>query len=324
VKLLSRDAVIRDLRARAARLRRPLQADDIHGRLWQSVMASFGSLALARRAAGLPDPPMGRPKTWTVPRIISELRHLYRTGVPINGPGLIGAGRNDLRVAAYQYAGGLDAARDLARIPRPVSRKWDRKRVLAAVRALHEEGPTRLASQALRKAAAAYFGSLTRARKAAGVPPLRRTWSRTAVIAALRETGGRVDSALESACRSCFGSVGEAKKAAGIRPRRRWTAAQVIAEIRAFEDVRLSSILDLEARRFFGTVAAARRAAGLAPLREVWTRDQALAAVAAADKSGRRLDPRACHACRRHFGSVEAARKALARRRRSRRKSKHG
>jgi hypothetical protein len=105
-----RDAVVRDLRALASRVGRPLLAADLEDqpRLRAAIRQHFGKLSSALKTAGLPSPAASSSKSkWSRARVINELRQLHREGIQMTERGLRAAARGDLVAAARMYAGGF-------------------------------------------------------------------------------------------------------------------------------------------------------------------------------------------------------------------------
>jgi hypothetical protein len=149
-------------------------------------------------------------------------------------------------------------------------RGWTVERVLDELREVLGKGEVEHLDPKLARAAAWYFGDVANARRVAGVPEVRRRWTREAILQALREhhhRGGRgVPYALVMRCRRYFGGVEIARRAAGLPTlRRRWTKQAIIAELRRkWRDRQIKDgALAHACVREFGSVPAARRAAGL-------------------------------------------------------------
>jgi hypothetical protein len=272
----------------------PIPANALPRDLYGAVLTHFGSIASARRAAGLAAqvPPKRR---WSEAAVIEELRRLHDLGVRIRDRDLKDAGHAGVVEAAQIYCGGLARARRLARIA--VARRsnrqrepWDPGRVVAEIRALRE------ANQ-----------------------PLARS---------------KVDSRLYLAARRYFGSWGEAIDAAGLdyehvrlhAPPQR--VEELLDQLRALAAARPDlSASQLEAhslgyrlRRRFPSLAAAVDAAGLTgwPRRErhpLPTADETLRAIGARRADGRSLvrsavrreDGALVRAAERHFGRWQRA-----------------
>jgi len=73
---LPRGELIRALRRIADKLDRPLSARDVPLGLWRAVLREFGSVASAREAANLPDPPLNY--RWSEDELLDEIRKLSR------------------------------------------------------------------------------------------------------------------------------------------------------------------------------------------------------------------------------------------------------
>jgi hypothetical protein len=305
VPRFSRDAVVLDLRALAARIGRPLLTADLEDqpRLLEAVRQHFGKFQSALKAAGLPSP-VARPK-WSRARIINELRQMHREGIKITEPSLRAAGRSDLVEAVRAYIGTITAARKLARVPGPP--RLSKARIIAEIRACGG----RYMSDRLQQACINYFGSIRAARAAAGMPSRLKVWSKDAIVSELRrraERGERVDSNLQSVCQHHFGSLNAAREAAGVPiVGKRWSADELIAEIRRRRGI-LDRRLRLQVWRKFGSIYAAYAAAGVAPRRIPWTRERVIAELRAG-----RSDRPLTRAAQQLFCSLAEARRAAAR-----------
>jgi hypothetical protein len=301
----SRDAVVRDLRVLADRIRRPLLVADLENqpRLREAIRQHFGKFQSALKAAGLPSP-SARPK-WSRARIINELRQLHREGIRLTEPGLRAAERGDLVGAVRMYIGTITAARKLARVPGPqrMSKAW----IIAEIRACGSKNMPRRLQEACR----AQFGTIRAARAAAGVPSRLKVWSKDVIVEELRQRAARgelPDSNLRDACRRHFGSLTVAREAAGVPiVRRRWSNDDLIAEIRRRRGI-LDHRLRQEVWMKFGSVHVAYAAAGLVPRRTPWTRELVIAELRAG-----RSDRRLIRAARHHFGSLAEANRAAGR-----------
>ncbi|MBS3821604.1 MAG: hypothetical protein KGY81_07570 [Phycisphaerae bacterium] len=258
----------------------------LHFRSWQNTL----------QAAGIDGEKVTGRRKWTRQRVIREIRQLGDRGAPLN-------------------------SKSVKRIDQPLT-------------------------QAARK----LWGSWDRALLTAGYDPeefrcLRRPWTRKEVIEALRHhvaAGGRIIAddlrprSLGAACRRLFGSFDRALQAAGIdeppdKPEG-WSAEAIVACIRARcaagQRVNCMAVVKTDprlydaGRRYHGSWDAALRAAGLDPdqvrvARYPWTRGRIIEELRRRVAQG--VPPRSVsairpiplvHACRRIFGSCEAAAKA--------------
>lgn len=125
VKPLPR-ATLMTARRTIARLRelgrdgRVVKRKDLTHPLFLAVRVHFGTLAAARRAAGLAALPPRH--SWSVERVINELRALDRRGVVLRAWDIYESGTPGLLFALYKYIGSMKAARRLARLPEPARR----------------------------------------------------------------------------------------------------------------------------------------------------------------------------------------------------------
>jgi hypothetical protein len=210
----------------------------------------FGSYRDAVAAAGIAYAEVLRRPRWTKKIIISLIKKGRREGADLNwGTVTRGGGGsaflNELSRAAFAslqsrlfgtwtkalVAAGLDAD-EVSRY-----RKWDKAEIVYELRSRHRDGAG-MNSGAVQKempdlhaAAVRSFGSHDSALKAAGVNPaearLRRSWTKAAVLAAVKSLAGakksisdttvrRKNSALYGAATRLFGSFSAARAAAGV------------------------------------------------------------------------------------------------------------
>ena len=156
---MRRDAVIRDLKALAAKLQRPIDAADLRRRkrLVAAIAATFGDLSRALRAARLPEAPSG-PKAMLRGRE-NVMRALRASG----GQRTVGA----LAFACRREFGSVRAARKAAGLGelRGLWAKRSHAALLDELRALGD----RRAPGGLARACKREFGSVRDARIAAGM-----------------------------------------------------------------------------------------------------------------------------------------------------------
>jgi len=280
----------------------PLPATALPKELYGAILTHFGSIADARRAAGLSASLPAR-RRWSEEAVIEELRRLHGLGLSIRDRDLKDAGYSGVVEAAQVYCGGLARARRLARIaiarriPRQRS-SWDAERVVAEIRALRAAGRPLARSKVdarLYLAARRYFGSWGEAVDTAGVDygrvrlhapsqPVEQLLEQLRALAA--ELPELTVSQLEAhplgyTLRRRFSSLAAAVRAAGIVhwPRRArnpvLTAAETLAAVRARGALGSSMVrravrredgaLVRAAERHFGSWRQALAAAGLAP-----------------------------------------------------------
>jgi len=278
---------------------------------------------------------------WSKRRVIGELRRLDRSGASTSWADLMQAGHGDLIAAAAVYMGGLQRARVVAGVGRPVRRspvpRWDHEAIVAAIQARARKRLTLASSKAPQSLVAAarwHFQSWEAALAAAGVASQavrlrRRAYTKPEIIALVRDLardGGAVRPSMVTGAvkletvRKLFGSVAAAIRAAGVAAsaghgNQRWSRERVIEELRARAQrgtPTLTGAVHRAARLHFGGVREAREAAGVtALLRAPWTAESLVDELrrrARRGDSGRTL----WAACKRLFGSVAVARRAAA------------
>jgi hypothetical protein len=219
----------------------------------------FGTTEAARTAAGIP---MTKARRRSPDQLLRALRTRARTRAPLE-PALRRA------LASWLELGWAETGCAAEKMMRTF-RGWTVERVLDALRDALGKGEVGHLDPKLARAAAWYFGDVANARRVAGVPEVRRKWTREAILQALREHHHRrrrgAPLALVIACRRYFGSIELARRAAGLPVlRRRWTKQAIVAELRQkWRDRPLKDgALAHACVREFGGVPAARRAAGL-------------------------------------------------------------
>ena len=263
------DSLIEELKRRAR------HGDSGHA-LWAACNRLFGSLAAARRAAGVPATQRaGGMASWDGPALVRELRRRRRAGQQL-ARGLVEGLRREF--------GSLAAARAVAdrrpgrradatggargRGDGDAWRRWSRAQLIARLRAWHAAGGGE-PSRALVLACRHQLGSVVRACAEAGVPVMATPWTPQRIRKALREPAvDVVDPQLVAACIDHYGSVTAARTAAAPRQRRRqWSKATVIAELQARSRRGLRGVGRLlrdPATRLFGSTEAALVAAAQA------------------------------------------------------------
>jgi hypothetical protein len=201
-------------------------------------------------------------KHWSRDEIVERIRGMAARRIALNARAVIQR-CSALQQAACRHFGCWDAALkaagfDCSRIR--LTRHWDRKSVIARIRARHRAGlplgstPVDKTESALTYAARQIFGRWRRAVEAAGYDYSRilgrRTWTRRTVVLELQRRARAgvnlgasvqlrsVDSGLHAAAFKRFGSWRAAIKATGldfsrVRRRRYWSPDRVIALIRA-------------------------------------------------------------------------------------------
>jgi hypothetical protein len=264
----------------------------------------FGGVTAARAAAGRPFVRA----VWSKERVIAALRERAARGeYGIDKP---------LMSACTTLFGTVKAARMAAGTPSSRPRVWSKERVIGALREHAARGEYALDPK-FKAACHHLFGSIKAARMAAGTPSSPpRAWSAERVVRELRQRAAagelRIDEPLANACTRYFGSVPQARSAAGIGAPARpvWTRATVIARVRdaVAQDRIIEGALRNHAIDLFGSVAAARDAAKGPQIPPPWSRDAVLAELRAVGAA--RVCWTLAAGCRKHFGSVRAARLA--------------
>jgi hypothetical protein len=327
---LTKPELVAELRRTAARLGRTPKSQDLDRSVLLAVLRRFGSIANARRVAGLPAP-TGK-TVWTRANVIAKLQALSRDRVRITPRELRDRGLGGLLQASGRLFGGVVAARRAARIagPAPLIRgaieRWDEDRVIGEIRERHRDGKPLAANKAwpkLVKAGLRYFGSWRDAIEAAGldydaIRLVRAPYQRDELLALLRRTATeRPDmtraelgaTSFRPALDHHFGSVDDALREAGLESwpvRERattMTRAEVIARLRARRRAgrpTYFTAVQRDDRRLwfagilhFGAWERAVAAAGLttdAPT-ESWTRESIVAALRARQRQGKSLAP---------------------------------
>lgn len=215
-----------------------------------------------------------------------------------------------------------------------MARKWDKQRVLAAIRRRHEQGLSLTSvwkdDKSLYFAGWQHFGGWQEALFAAGFERTQRKWSRERVLVALREWHrlgvpmhkiAVVDRRVCSAAFHYFADWQTALLAAGIPPTlpRTWTKRRVTAELRAWraQGRRIKSLwreypaLCQAMRKCFGSQPAALVAAGIQEGRR-WDHERVINELQRLVRNKQRLscsqaDKALASAAQRLFGSWNAA-----------------
>lgn len=182
------------------------------------------------------------------------------------------------------------------------------------------------------------FGHWRAALEAAGLArkvPLPRAWTTESVIQSLRERHRaglpmnpaafrRDDYGLYQAAGRLFGDYWTAARKAGVfKPPPVWTKERVLRELRALgrggdpvTTTRAGMHLASACSRFFGSFGAACREAGVQQrIRQQWSKERVIAALRRVHRQHGRategvVDGALAQACRVHFGSMPAARRA--------------
>lgn len=253
----------------------------------------FGNWAKALRASGIDPLSVARRRPWTAKQVIQAIRDLHERGVRLNYTSAHAA-NHGLPPAAVKQFGSWDAALRVAgfdpatmRVNRP---PWTKTVIVRLIQDQVTPGmplvARRIKPETAVLAAKRLFGSLKAAFRQAGVLPLVRMplrWSKSRVVSEIQERS-RAGKPV-----NCYSIVHEA------------------------------SDLYEAACRYVGSWSQALQAAGLDPekvrrKRPPWTKGEVLAEVRARVAAGAfgmfisRIRPESLvHACRRFFGSVDAA-----------------
>ena len=225
-------AALRDLARRAPRL----TAEAFRrSKLGAGAVRRWGSVAAAVAAAGLAAwPRAARHPLPSRAEVLTTLRARARTARVL-------VGERRLATAARRHFGSWHAALVAAGVSHlRAQQPWSAAKVIAALRRRQRQGAS-LSAHAiaasdgpLARAAARYFGSLVKARAAAGIHlVLRRRWTRATVLAELQRVAGRrrtlrqvdVPARVVFAAAARFGSWRAACAAAGLVPNRSGAAA---------------------------------------------------------------------------------------------------
>ena len=300
-----------------------LRLEDVtreHQRLVDVARERFGSWRAALKAAGVPVPGPKR-RRWSREEILQEIRRRHHRGEPLDAIRIYVGLRQDARIYFGDWPSAVAAAGlDYEALRH---RKWDRRKLFAAMRASARAGRTGVGphgfiKQKLAVEAQAQFGSLRAAIIAAGLDPARvlRRQPRTVeeLAADLRRMARKRPrmtmtqlhhTAEGSTLVNHFGSLTAALDALGIRGwprrlrsplpsrdellaalrRRHQRAASMRQDATEHDDGRLRKA----AAKHFGTWRAAMAAAGLGALvshRPVWTDATILAALKARHARG--------------------------------------
>lgn len=291
---------------------------------YRGVIAHFGGMAAARRAAKVTEP--NRPRQWSALRVINELRQVHRAGrVRMTTNALKTAGYEPLVAAMRKYIGSIVRARRLARIPEPGTRptdvfeRWDEDRVVGEIRDRHRNGEPLAARKVPAKlyvAARFHCGSWQAALEMAGldhdqIREKRRPWTRDEVLlfvkrAARKRAQNRNGPTMHALVAPVqlqmlgfFGSLAGALRAADVDPatvmtflpRERRSKEAMVAELRAA----VARQPGVKSKTFFktrlGADAVARFGSVAAAIdaigEEHWTARRQLPMLSAAEVIGR-------------------------------------
>jgi len=258
------------------------------------------------------------PRTrWDQPLVVRKIRELQRAGKSVAATKVPG----DLLRGARRCFGSWSRALAAAGITHATTRRarYQKAEVIQRLQALRRAQPAlrwhHLTRQVSSRVMRRLFGSVEAALRAARIAnwPVRRpSITRAEVIGHLRTNAraGRyaVPVSLRHAVTRLFGSANAARAAAKLPVRTGWTQERLIEALR--ERARRGDYgrsLHRPCIQLFGSMAAARRAAGTS---KGWTPERVIASIRGRAKQGRPVGAALRAACKRRFGSVDAAYKA--------------
>lgn len=234
-------------------------------KLRHAMLRFFGSIDAALQYADVHDWPIRRNADWTRASLLAELQQRASQGLVALPP--------KLSEACQAHFGSVFAAREAAGVTRLIRRPWTKATLIAEFQQRARRGDV---GADLNFAARRLFGSIAKARQAAGAPLLRRGWTpweKQQVLAGLREAvdvATQLSPALTSQAIKHFGSMAKARKAAGLPASRKgasWqkaTKAELLEGLRQQEKTGFDSTLLWRACiARFGSLPAAKQAAGL-------------------------------------------------------------
>jgi hypothetical protein len=291
-----------------------------HTKLFSASERRFGSYRAALRAARLEDQLPPRRRQWTGDSILGELARLHKEGRDLRSSAMkqedgaivtvaakyFGSYRAALRKAGLAYPdpppGWKERHAERTRQSMQAHRKWDRDKVLEALRKRHAAGEDMAVTALLREnnslltAANVYCGAYAKALADLGIDYSKfrrhKIWDKESVVAELRRlhaagekmgatrmrTTRGAQGAVYWASLTQFGSYGRACEAAGL-PREayrrvsQWTRERIIQELAHLhgngEPINFGAIwperaqMAIMAKKLFGSYAAAVRAAGI-------------------------------------------------------------
>jgi hypothetical protein len=275
-----------------------VRAMKTHALYWHGLKF-FGSWGKAIRSAGIDYDEIRKYRAWTKAIILEWIRSEGKKGRDLRS-GIVERNEKALYTAACRRFGGwypaLRAA-GIRGIEERTPRKWDPGKLIRALEKFGPEatyGEIRAKDAALLSVLRRYFGSFSRARKAAGfvpkLPRRRRLWPKEKILDIIRsrakdhpflrtrdfsDLGGMWTAAME-----IFGSWPTAVRAAGYpyqKERRtgpyKWTHQAILQAIQARaasgKSLATSAVgpsLYQVARKEFGSWSSAIQAANVAPL----------------------------------------------------------
>ncbi|CAN5865901.1 hypothetical protein BH11GEM2_BH11GEM2_36230 [soil metagenome] len=276
-------SIMRDIHTHAPETTLAELHDHLANEAWKR---EFGSIEDAARAAGLHDWPVRvLGPLLEADGVIAAIRAAHRNGRSL-ASSHVDSEDSHLHKSALRRFGSWHDALIAAGLPAPAIQKatglrrtWTKTAIRDALRSRRRSGKSmspsvlREEDPPLYQAAKSHLGyDAEMAIREWGAPRLQTTWTKQAVIEALRENRGeRVRAAVGLAAVNLFGSMIAARKAATVPIlRTMWTDQRVIDEIRALDGERPSGTLVSIAQRRFGSWRAALEAAGGVPQTRRW------------------------------------------------------
>ncbi len=349
---MTREEVLEAIRTRHAEGQPVVGLSSTCADLYRAARKGFGGWYEAVRAAGVP---AKLPRQWSHDAVIDAIRRRHQHGPPLNH-----VWRDDkpLFRAAVSYFGNWHTALRAAGLAVVPPRRWSREQILDSLQDHYRRGQPQIRAfdPRLANAGLRYFGSLSNAVEAAGLPPPPGRWNERKIIDTIQDYyvkglpiqfRGCKDALLAEAAKRHFGSWRAAVAAAGLltrvpqlRAKRRWSRQAVIDAIRDWhrQGVPAKFVwkrdggLYSAAKAQFGSWRAAVLAAGFKPGRKIWTRQIIVQEIQSRKQQGLSLSSQECAnwclatAAERYFGSWNEALRAagveLARRAPSRRPTK--
>lgn len=268
------------------------------------------------------------PKKWTQQRIIEALQQRHQAGLCMTH-----AACEPMSQAAARLFGGWYKALQAANVSPQPRGVWNRQRVIEEFQRRHRDGlpltNLRKQDEALYNAAHTYFGSVTRACRAAGIPqpPRHRKWDRERVIAELQRLqreglclSSRSNTVLVGAAHRVFGSWREALRAADLpcpSAHQSWNRQAVLDEIRRRQREglpltrRANGALAYAATVYLGGWSKALEAVGIEPRRRNWSKEDVIQEIFRRHERGEiltlRTNIKLTHAAEKHFGNLNSA-----------------
>ncbi|MAE40170.1 MAG: hypothetical protein CML07_04495 [Psychrobacter sp.] len=267
-------------------------------------------------------------RRWTKQRVIEAIQARNAEGLPMTGVRNTDSG---LCSAAYKHFGNWRNAVIAAGLKEKLRRTWDRATVIRLLQARYQSGKSMTSAWkddwTLVSAGQRYFGDWGKALQAAGIdPPQHKSWTKTKVVAAIRERqqkGLSLTSVWQddrllyrgAICR--YGTWNDALAAAGIQfERTKWSKPLILAELNAWRRdhpdstsiVRDNRRLAVAARKYFGSLEKAFAEAGIESKHRKWSPERVIECIQDAyikrvPLSSGRQDAKLVSAATRFFGS---------------------